>query len=384
MAGAQRTLLTLLANIDRSRFEPYLLVPADGELGCAAKALGITVFVRHLIHWVPGVHTVSRQQRFHHLVKSLKTLRARSWGIAHIILRNQIDLVYTNTIACVEGAVAARMTGKPHIWHIHEYVPGNNELMPILPFRLYSWFVGFLSKSVIFCSGSLAKAYPTLAKKTTVVHNGLPFPAPLDRACSHDLITQRFGINPAYNIVAVVGALHLRKDHFTFLEAAKKILQERKDIVFLLVGAGSESHTTLLRDRIQSLGLMSSVMLTGWWPSEKIHELLAGIDVLVVSSEQESFGLTIIEALAVETPVVSTRCGGPEEVIKHGVTGLLVQIRDSGGMAEAIVHLLQNPQFARNLGEAGRQDVLLRFGVERYTEGIQQVIQQTIFKNNNS
>lgn len=384
MAGAQRTLLTLLANIDRSRFEPYLLVPSDGELGCAAKAIGITVFVRHLIHWVPGVNAVSRQQRFHHLVKSLKTLRARSWAIAHIILRNQIDLVYTNTVTCVEGAVAARMTGKPHVWHIHEYVLGNSELTPLLPFRLYSWSVGVLSKSVIFCSDSLAKSYPTLAKKATVVHNGLPFPAPPDRARSRGLITQRFGIDPAYKIVAVVSALHPRKDHFTFLETANQILQERKDIVFLLVGEGSESHTKLIRDRIKSLGLMSSVMLTGWWPSEKIHELLAALDVLVISSEQESFGLTIIEALAVETPVVSTRCGGPEEVIKHGVTGLLVQVRDSVGMAAAIVHLLQNPQFARNLGEAGRQDVLLRFGVERYAEGVQQVMQQAISKDNSN
>lgn len=385
MAGAQRTLLTLLAAMDRDRFEPYLLVPYDdGPLSHAVKEMGIPVFVRHLIHWVPGVSAVPRQRRFQHLVKSFKTLRARSWAIAHLIVDNQIDLVYTNTITCVEGAVAARMTGKPHVWHIHEHVLGNSELTPLLPFRLYSWSVGALSKSVIFCSDILAKSYPTLSKKATVVHNGLPFPDLPDRVRTRDLITQHFGIDPAHKIVAVVGALHPRKDHFTFLEAAEKIFQENKDVVFLLVGEGSESHTNLILERIKSLGLTSSVILTGWWPAEKIYELLAAIDVLVISSEQESFGLTAIEALAVKTPVVSTQCGGPEEVIKHGMTGLLVHVRDPEGMAAAIMYLLQNPQFARNLGEAGRQDVLLRFGVERYAEGIRQVIQQAVIKHNNT
>ena len=121
-----------------------------------------------------------------------------------------------------------------------------------------------------------------------------------------------------------------------------------------------------------------SVKLTGWWPEDKKNELLAGIDILVVSSEQESFGLTIIEALAMETPVVSTRCGGPEEIIKDGATGLLVKVKDNVDMAKAIIHLLNDPPFASNIGVAGRQDVLSRFSEKQYISGIQQVIEDTI------
>jgi glycosyltransferase involved in cell wall biosynthesis len=79
-----------------------------------------------------------------------------------------------------------------------------------------------------------------------------------------------------------------------------------------------------------------------------------------------------------ETPVVSTRCGGPEEIIKDGATGLLVKVKDNVDMAKAIIHLLNDPPFASNIGVAGRQDVLSRFSEKQYISGIQQVIEDTI------
>jgi glycosyltransferase involved in cell wall biosynthesis len=378
MAGAQRTLLTLLATIDRSRFKPYLLVPNVGKLSHAAKEMGIPVFIRHMMHWVPGINSVSHRQRFSYLVRTLKTLRARSWAITHLIENNKIDLVYTNTVTCIEGALAARMTHTPHIWHIHESILGNTELRPLIPFHFYSIIVNILSNAIIFCSTILAKSYPLPTKKTNIIYNGLPFPPTFNKADAHDAITKYLGINPTQKIVAVVSALQPRKDHFTFLTAAHEVVKENKDVVFLIVGSGANSYTDLIKKKIESLGLASSVKLTGWWSEDKIYDLLAGIDVLVVSSEQESFGLTIIEALAVETPVVSTRCGGPEEVIQEGVTGLLVKVKAPNELAKAVIHLLDNPEFARELGVAGRQDVLSRFSVEHYVAGIQEVIKKVL------
>lgn len=378
MAGAQQTLLTLLTTIDRSRFEPYLLVPYEGKLSHSAKEMGISVFVRNIMHWVPGTNSVSRNQRFFYLVRSVKTLRARSWAITHLIENNQIDLVYTNTVTCIEGAVAARMTHTPHIWHIHEPIFGNSELIQLLPFCLYSMIINSFSKAVIFCSTSLAKSYPLLTKKSNIIYNGLSFPATVNKTDAHEVIAKHLGINPAQKIIAVIGALQPRKDHLTFLAAAHEIVKDNKDVVFLIVGEGSESYTNSIKEEIKSLGLASSVKLTGWWPEDKKNELLAGIDVLVVSSEQESFGLTIIEALALETPVVSTRCGGPEEVIQEGVTGLLVKVKAAKELAKVLIHLLDNPQFAKELGTAGRQNVLSRFSVEHYIAGIQEVINKAI------
>ena len=103
---------------------------------------------------------------------------------------------------------------------------------------------------------------------------------------------------------------------------------------------------------------------------------MAASDVLVVSSEKESFGLTVIEALAVETPVVSTRCGGPEEILEDGVTGLLVPVKDPLAMAEAIVRLPVGPDHRARMGASGRIQVSEHFGVDRYVQGIQRVLQE--------
>jgi glycosyltransferase involved in cell wall biosynthesis len=99
------------------------------------------------------------------------------------------------------------------------------------------------------------------------------------------------------------------------------------------------------------------------------------VDVLVISSEQESFGLTAIEALAMETPVVATRCGGPEEILEDGVTGLLVPVKEPSALAESITRLLLDPGLARRMGKKGRTHVLEGFGVDRYVHGILRVIQ---------
>jgi glycosyltransferase involved in cell wall biosynthesis len=95
----------------------------------------------------------------------------------------------------------------------------------------------------------------------------------------------------------------------------------------------------------------------------------------VISSEQESFGLTAIEALAMETPVVATRCGGPEEILVDGETGLLVPVKDPCALADAIVRLLMDPELARRMGKKGRIHISECFGVDRYIHGIQRVIQ---------
>jgi len=176
-------------------------------------------------------------------------------------------------------------------------------------------------------------------------------------------------------LVAVVGALFPSKDHMTFLAAAEKVARKIEKVSFLIVGSGSESYTNRIRDRIRDLQLDSRVRLLGW--RNDVHGLMSAIDVLVISSEQESFGLTAIEALSMETPVVATRCGGPEEVMADGDTGLLVPVKDPDAMADAIVKLLKNPELARGLGIRGREHVSRHFGIDQFVQCIQGVIKES-------
>jgi glycosyltransferase involved in cell wall biosynthesis len=375
MNGAQRTLLTLLTEIDRNVFSPMLVVPYDGPLNRAAAAHGVPIFVERLVSWIPGWSLSSRRQRLRHTYRFFRTLPSRCLAIERLIEKNEVAAVYTNTVTCVEGAIAARRTRRPHVWHIHEPIFGNGELAPLFPYRLYRSAIDRMSKSIVFPSRSVAMDYTELSDKATVVYNGLPFPAARDRSSVRAEVDNRLSLETGLKLVAVVGALHPRKDHTNFLEAAAHVCGRDKDVIFLVIGEGPESYTEYLRRKIGELGIDTRVRLAGWWPGD-IYNLLAGIDVLVISSEQESFGLTAIEAMSMETPVVATRCGGPEEIVRDGDTGFLVPMKDSRSMADAILKLLADPKLGRRLGENGRKHVTERFGVGRYVHGIQRIIRE--------
>lgn len=374
--GAQRTLMTLLSAIDRRMVIPLLVVPFEGLLSREAAGLGIPVFIEPLVHWIPNSFVSSTRQRLGHLYRFLRTLHQRCRAIESLIKKHRVDLVYTNTVTCIEGAIAARRTRKPHVWHIHEPILRNSELSPLFPQRVYCRAVNSLARSIIFCSKALAGEYPQISRSVSIVYNGLSFPPLRDRDIARAKAIKDIDLNPNQKLVAIVGAINPRKDHLTFLAAAEQVARKVEEVVFLVVGSGNEYYINLLRQRIRELQLSSRVRLLGWWEGD-IFDFLAAMDVLVISSEQESFGLTAIEALSMETPVVSTRCGGPEEILVDGETGLLVPMKDPCALADGITRLLQDPKFARQLGIKGRNYVVEHFGIERYVESVQRVILET-------
>ena len=378
MAGAQQTLLTFLEGLDRTLIAPHLVVPYLGELSMRVSELDIPVTTRDLLHWAPCVGDPRQFNKWSHFWRSLKSIRARAWSIAALVERHSIDLIYTNTVTCVEGAIAARMTGKPHVWHIHEPLLGNSELKPLYPMWFYSLAINHLSTHIIFPSHTLAKCYPALRSKASVVHNGLRMPLKFDREPARKEIAAWINIDTSKQWVAIVGAIQPRKDHYTFINAAKIILEKCDNAHFLIVGTGSQYFTQQLKKQIQETGIAERITLAGRWPGS-ISTLLSAVDVLAISSEQESFGLTAIESLAVGTPVVSTRCGGPEEIIDDEKNGYLVDLKNSPALGQAILELLRDPKTRQRMGEAGRAKVESMFGQENYVTRIQDILQAAYF-----
>lgn len=375
--GAQRALLTLLQGLDRARYECHVVLPFNGPLVKEANALGHTVHLRPMMRWVPAAKRLRKVGTLRYVWRCLGGLRARASVMARLIERVDIDVVLTNSIACVEGAVAARMTGVPHVWHIHESIAGNPALRGILSANMYRAIVAALSDEVVFVSRSVARSYDTMRGRSSVVHPGTVLMAPKDRTQAQGLLIQRFGWESGTRLVGIVGSLQPGKDHATFLKAASLVHRRHADARFLIVGIGDAEYTLELGKQIRDLGLSECTKLTGWWPPELIPDLMAGLDVLVIASVQESFGLTAVEALAAGTPVVSTRCGGPEEVIRDGVDGRLVQVGDAQAMALAIEATLSDSSFMlRAQGRSSREHVEQHFSGERYVTEMQRLIER--------
>jgi teichuronic acid biosynthesis glycosyltransferase TuaC len=140
-------------------------------------------------------------------------------------------------------------------------------------------------------------------------------------------------------ILVNIASLEAYKGQKYLIEAMKKILVIRQDIMLYIVGQGSlENSLSLL---INKYGLQDNVILAGGnKPREEIALWMNACDVFVLPSLSESFGIVQIEAMACGKPVVATRNGGSEEIVIDDRLGILVEPRDSEGLARAIFMVL--------------------------------------------
>jgi len=166
-----------------------------------------------------------------------------------------------------------------------------------------------------------------------------------------------------------IGRLSQRKDPLCFLQAAAQMHQSQR-CQFLLAGEGPlESQ---VRQAIGWLGLADRCQLLPF--QEDIRPILQEADVLVLTSQEESFGLVLVEAGAFGLPVVATRTQGPTEIVLDGQTGLLVPVADPAGLAAAMDRLAADPNLRRRMGQAGAERVRQLFHPVRNTRQIEQIL----------
>lgn len=146
--------------------------------------------------------------------------------------------------------------------------------------------------------------------------------------------------------ILFVGWPNFNKGIDVLLQAMAQLKQSGAPGRLLLAGGSYYRDTRLQEERLHqladSLGLGDRVAFVGWQPQEEVARLMAESAVLVLPSRAESFGAVLVEALACGTPVVATRCGGPEEIVRDDV-GLLVPTEDVAELAGAISDVLKNP-----------------------------------------
>jgi len=288
---------------------------------------------------------------------------------ARLICREGIDVLMVldplrnGLLYALSGSLLARRSVGRLCW-CHSW-PGGQAGRFHLPLAAYH-HLGLLTAVVCVSRGQREAIAGRLLPRRIlpVIHNGLDFapPArPADRAA--------LGIPPDKRMVIQVANAMPDKDFQSLLCAARLLVDRRSDFHLLLVGRGTDGQQ--MARQIHQQGLEGVVTALG--PRKDVSELLAAADVFVLSSKRETFGLAPLEAMAAGLPVVVSDLPGLDDLFTDGRHGLKVPPGDAEALAEAIGRLLDDPQLAQRLGQAG-QARARQFGAEKMVQRFERLL----------
>lgn len=355
MGGAERCLVDLATGIERYGWLPLVVAPFHGALADTLVTAGISVQVSEL-----GVFRSRREMRSPKLLMRLATTVPAIIRLAAVIRRAHVTIVHSNTSVVLAGAVAARLTGRPHIWYVREILSGPT-------WRLMRRVILTLSDRVVCISAAVADNVAPLGSperaRVVVIPDGV------DLGHFSPLISPDHADKCRVGMVARITPL---KGHDVFLRAAGIVAQRIPNAEFFLVGGHLSAYQTLF-DRLLALkaelGLDDRVYFIDHLDRHAVRDFLASLAVVVVPSTlPEGGGLVALEAMALGRPVVATRHGGPLDFITDGVNGRLVTPNDAPALADAIAALLQDGSMRQALGVAARRTIEREYDLSRQME----------------
>ena len=353
LGGGQLNLLSLAEFLDPQRFDVSVCTSGQGPLVDALQQKNVPHF------------SLSFSKRF----------RKRALDdIADLLQTHQFDILHTHGgIAGFYGRLARRKSSSPriviHTLHGIHYLHYRNRMAK----RLYIFQERYLSRStdaVIFVSeadqrkGSELRLVPN--HKQVLIKNGIDYSAyelqarknpealEIDHAADHPL-------------VGCVARLHRQKGISYLLEAVHSIRRSFPDLKVWIIGEGPQREK--LDHLNKRLGLSSHVRFLG--ERKDVPQLVSCFDVFVLPSLWEGLPYSLLEAAALGKPVVASDIDGVRELIRHEHSGLLVPPRKPLLLADAVVRLLRDRDYALRLGQNLKADVRNTYTLDRMVSQVQ-------------
>jgi glycosyltransferase involved in cell wall biosynthesis len=338
VGGGEESLLGLVQSLDRRRVLPHVVVPAEGEMASLLRAMDVPVAILSMPPVRPW--TLLAGWRCMTQFQALLT----SWKIKLVHAHGSRGTLY--------AALSTKGRDVPVIWHVR--VIDRDPWLDGLLLRL--------SSAVIVNSQATAHRFAGRAgavQKVHVIYNGVNLrhfspgtPAPHGR--------QRLGVPGTSPIVLFAGRLEHGKGPDLFLEAATHIHKHFPAACFVMAGDGPLRPVLEARAKAACL----PIRFVGY--QAEILTLLRLSSVVVVPSRQEAFGRILIEAMAVQVPVIATRVGGIPEVCLDRKTGLLVAPEDPAALAAAVLETLNDRAETRRRVKAAAELVRSVFSLDEH------------------
>ena len=264
--------------------------------------------------------------------------------------RNEtFDVIHAHDWMTFPAAVAlAESSGKPLVVHVHSLEHDRSGLFLNEQINQIEKFGMQQADKVIavsyFTKRSIEKHHGISPSKVSVVHNGV-----YARESAPDYRSKKTWPN---HVVLFLGRVTFQKGPEYFVEVASKVIPHVPDVLFVLAGAGDMLPAVM--ERVKQLGLMSNFMFPGFMQGDELEELFSVADLYVMPSVSEPFGITALEAISFDTPVIISKQSGVAEVIEHA---LKVDFWDIDRMADLIINALVHPELRYDLARLAREEI---------------------------
>ncbi len=371
IGGSHVSAMKLAAALDRSKYEPYILVHYEaGPAADYARSLGLGYEVLEQPRLMsPGGLSYPRDcGPGGYLLSSVR-------GFASVLSRIGADIVHTNEGRMhANWALPTRLAGRKHIWH-HRQDPsafGINKLAPLLSNHIIS--VSHFSKP--------NKPVRSVDDRFTVVRSPFDFnPNPPDRAASRQQVLQELGLPDNAMLLGYFGNFVTRKrpDHFVRVIAAAQKAMPDVPVHGLLFGSVAERDEPLKQaciDIAADEGISDRIHLMGF--RQPIDGYMAAMDANLVTALDEPFGRTLIEAMYLGTPVIATRHGGNVEAITEGENGFLVDPFDPEAFVAPIRTLYDDAETRDRISAASHEYASTNFGLSIHVESVCRIYDQLL------
>jgi glycosyltransferase involved in cell wall biosynthesis len=353
--GAETVLLELATRLDRSRFRSLVLLNQAGWLLDQLKARGIKTT---LVDW-------------------------RAWGVfslprsmAKVVRDERVDLIHShlpdqNFYSCLVG----KLTRCKTVVTYHGPIELVRAKQRRAAFKL--WAVRRSASTVVVVCDRVRRLLGELMfppEKITRIYNGIDvtrFNTPR-KGC----LKEELGFPRETKLVGMVANVRQTKGHDFFIRAARRVADAHPQVRFLAVGDVDERLGRGLRSLVQQLDLGDRFFFLGF--RQDIPDFLGNLDIFVLPSTSEGFPLVVLEAMAAGKPVVATRSGGPEEIIRDGHDGFLVPPADAETLSAKISELLEQPELAAAVAHEAQLKIARQFSIEQMIREYAGLYERTI------
>jgi len=348
--GARISLRVLLKMLDKERFHPVIVCPSrEGPFARILETEGFDVEYLTLWNW----------RKYKYLGHRLASI----WKLKKLIKKHKIDLIHCNEFWTAPYAYwATRGTGIPLVSHVR---------LSMTPKKIHDYYLGKMTRIVCVCKALVEEfsEWPDYKNRVVPIYNGVNLkeydPA---RKMKTD-IRARFGIPEESILIGLVGQISKRKGQDQLIRIAPDLIKRFPNVRFLIVGSSREwEYEKEIHRMIESRNLEEYFIFTG--DMRDMPAVYKSLNILVLPSLREGFGRVVVEAEAIEIPVIVSNAGGLVEVVDPGNTGYIFTLGKDREMLDYLFRLCKDPELSRRMGSQGRRFVRDNFSQEIMIEKI--------------